>query len=65
MEPETKEIQLNDVQVNKLDLYSAQVADAQQRLNEYLTAVTDAEGIEGQWESLGLKDKTLTLRKKG
>ena len=65
MEPETKEIQLNDVQVNKLNLYSAQVADAQQRLNEYLSAVCDAEGIEGQWESLGLKDKTLTLKKKG
>ena len=65
MEPETKEIQINDVQVNKLNLYSAQVADAQQRLNEYLTAVTDAEGIEGQWKSLGLKDKTLTLKKKG
>ena len=64
MKPETKDIELTTQQVDKLNLYSAQAAAAQQRLNEYLTAVTDAEGIEGQWESLGLKDKTLKLRKK-
>ena len=61
----TKDIQLTTQQVEKLSLYSAQVADAQQRLNEYLSGVCDAEGVEGQWESLGLKDKTLKLRKKG
>ena len=62
---ETKEIQLNAVQVDKLNLYAAQATAAQQRLNEYLSAVCDAVGVEGQWESLGLKDKTLKLRKKG
>ena len=62
---DTEDIELTTQQVDKLNLYSAQAAAAQQRLNEYLSAVCDAEGVEGQWESLGLKDKTLTLKKKG
>ncbi len=59
----TKDISLTTQQVDKLNLYAAQLQAAQQRLNEYLTAVTDAEGLEGSWTSLGVEDKTLKLRK--
>ena len=63
----TKDIPLTAQQVNKLNLYSARVTDAQQRLNEYLTAITDAESIDGQWESLGIEGDppVLQLRKNG
>jgi len=61
----TKEISLTTQQVDKLNLYSAQLQAAQQRLNEYLTAVIDAEGIEGQWTSLGLDNGVLKLEKNG
>ena len=61
----TKEISLTTQQVDKLNLYSAQAGAAQQRLNEYLTAVTDAEGLEGQWTSLGLDNGVLKLEKNG
>ncbi len=62
---ETKDISLTTQQVDKLNLYSAQAQNAQQRLNEYLTAVTDAEGLEGQWTSLGLDNGVLKLEKNG
>ena len=61
--PSKKDIKLTTQQVDKLNLYSAQLQNAQQRLNEYLTAVTDAEGLEGQWTSLGLDNGVLKLEK--
>ncbi len=61
--PETKDISLTVQQEDKLNLYAAQAQLAQQRLNEYLTAVTDAEGLEGSWTSLGVEDRVLKLKK--
>ncbi len=60
----TKDIPLTALQVERLNLYAAQAQVTQQRLNEYLTAVTDAEGLEGSWTSLGIEGDPSVLRLK-
>jgi hypothetical protein len=63
-EVKTRDVPLTAQQVDKLNLYSARLQDAQQRLNEYLTAVTDAEGLEGKWVSDGIEGDPPVLKLK-
>ena len=63
--PSTKDIKLTTAQVDKLNLYSAQQDAAKRRLDEYLSAVLDAAGVEGTWDVLGMDKQVLKLEKNG
>ena len=62
---ETKDLPLTDQQVDKLNRLGALATAAQQRLNEYLTAICDAHSMEGAWVSGEIKDNVLKMSKNG
>ena len=48
--PETRELDLTDQQVEKLNALAANISAAQQALQLYASAVLDAHGLEGIWK---------------
>ncbi len=61
--PEQRELSLSEQQVRKLKELNAMANRINQEMAAYVGAILDANGLEGQWTTGELKDKTLTVKK--
>ncbi len=60
--PTTKDVPLTAAQVDKLNVYSAQLQATQKQLQDYYAGILDAHEIEGNWKSLGIEGDPPVLR---
>ncbi len=62
--PEEKDAPLTTAQVDKLNLYSTQVAVAKKQLQEYVGGILDANALTGTWEVAGIEGDPPVLKLK-